>query len=106
MVLMLFLGFFIGSRTVNEAENPTPAVDHPMAEPRVEARLPTGAVLYLNNRPRPEAESASFEVESETLQVLKVELDDHYPMEVELRLAPGEVRVVSFEAITLQPRRR
>ena len=106
MVLMLFLGFFIGSRTPPAQESTPMAEPLPLPKPRVEVRLPTGALLYLNNRPVPDAEAADFEVESEALQVLKVELDDHYPMEVELRLAPGEVRVVSFEAITLQPRRR
>jgi len=105
MVLMLFLGFFIGSQ-VRPAEELVEVTASPQAPPRLEFTLPDGASLFLNNTPRPERGVVSLTLEPDTLQVLKVELEGYYPVEVELRLSPDEVRLLSFEQVPLQPRRR
>ena len=110
MVLMLFLGFFIGSRARPAVEAELVPAElvaaTPPTRPRIELILPEGATLFLNNIPRPETGAVVLEVEPETLQVLKIEMDGHHPAEVELRLKPAEIRLISFNNVTLLPRRR
>ncbi len=110
MVLMLFLGFFLGrSRPVvtdSEVGEVSAAPVTAPSPPRLELTLPEGATLYLDNAPRTETGAVSLTLKPDTLQVLKIELEGYYPVEVELRLRPDEIRVLSFEQVPLQPRRR
>ena len=104
MVGMLFLGFFIGNR-IADMRAPALAEAPPLsAPPRLELQLPPGASLSLDGHLRPETGAASLELEEGTLHVIKVELDGYHPMEIEVRMTQGEIRLLSFEAMSLQPK--
>ena len=87
-------------------DQPAAATPHRnQALPTAQLRLstsPAGAAIVLDGEPTGRLAPDLFAVEARVAHTLRLELEGHEPVELDLRLEPGEVREIVVEMVRLR----
>lgn len=104
VISALLVGFLLGHRTAKfTAPNPINITVN--AEPQLEVNMPVGATLSVDGRQVPGEPPVTVNLSAGKDHVVRIELDDHFPIETSIRLNTNDVRILSIDRGTLHPKK-